>query len=120
MTCDFETHRTGRRPHWRKKRWWAAVAFWLALPIAYPASGGPSAYIAARDWLPLEWHNAWVAPADGIIRLGGLPARRAAGRYAEWWFQRGLYHKAWDERFPRQPGDPDTLPPLPGLGEFLR
>ena len=38
------------RPWWRKKRWAAALAVWMAL--AYPLSVGPFDYAANRRWLP--------------------------------------------------------------------
>ena len=51
-----------RRPFWKKKRCWAALALWLAL--AYPLSVGPANYAAARGWLPEAWVAAIYAPVQ--------------------------------------------------------
>lgn len=48
------------RPWWRRKRWWAVGLLWLAL--LYPASAGPTLYVAYRGWLP------WLTPdSHGLV-----------------------------------------------------
>src|SRR5690606_14751489 len=54
-----------RNPWWKRKRWIAALALWLALPVLYPFSAGPAEYAVQRGWVyrsvvgpyyrPLRW-----------------------------------------------------------------
>ena len=66
MTGEPETDQTGRRPLWRKKRWWAAGLLWLA--ASYPPSVGPADYAAERGWLPAAARDAAYAPMAAIER----------------------------------------------------
>lgn len=54
------TDSTARLPWWKKKRWGAALALWLA--VAYPLSLGPIAYMVGRGWLPVAQIQGVYAP----------------------------------------------------------
>jgi hypothetical protein len=51
---------TDGRPWWKRKRWWAAGALWLALPTAYLLSAGPIAYCHGRGRLGEVFGNDYA------------------------------------------------------------
>lgn len=65
------------RPRWRKRRWWAAGLFWLALPLD-PLALGPLRYAAARGWLPERVVRVAAVPAGAVV--SELPGA-VVGRY---------------------------------------
>jgi hypothetical protein len=79
------------RPWWRRKRWAAAAAFWLALPIVYPVTALPFSYLNGRGWLGERaqyWDDTIYEPADWALshppldRMGlWLPWTKSRMRY---------------------------------------
>ncbi|MGC1274472.1 MAG: hypothetical protein WBC44_12250 [Planctomycetaceae bacterium] len=86
-------HDRPKRPWWRKKRWIAAAALWLLLPIAYPLSLGPASYACRLGWIPVDTYNAfWGKPLRGLT---GSSVSQATGfqTYFEWWVRIGRLHE---------------------------
>ena len=84
-----------RRPWWRRKRMWAAVAVWLALPVLYVLADGPVGYCVARGWIPTGAWTAAYGPAWRLaIGCGGPPD--AFVRYHFRWVDRGRADAASD------------------------
>ena len=80
---------TDRRPRWRKKRWRAGVAAWLAFPVVYPLSAGPADYGVMRGWLPAGPVRAAYAPVWAVARLHPRAAD-AMNSYCFWWSWQAL------------------------------
>ena len=78
------------RPRWKKKRWVAAGALWLA---AVPFGAGPVWYGYQRDgWLPdtvrvAAW-DYYGSPIWKAIKL--TPVSGAFSRYMRWWYWRAI------------------------------
>jgi hypothetical protein len=84
----MDSPETPNRPRWRKKRWWAAVAFWLVLPVVYILGDGPVGYCVTRGWISLSIWNGVYGPAwRPVVKLGGPPDTFV--RYHFWWADRG-------------------------------
>jgi hypothetical protein len=60
-----------KRPLWREKRTWAAVA--AIAVVTYAASLGPAWYCLERGWIGRPVFDAYSAPFD------------AFNEYREWW-----------------------------------
>lgn len=105
-----------RRPWYRRKRAWAALAMWLLLPVLYPLSYGPYFYCRGRRWVtretvafyaPIERAVPAVwGPIDGPCRfpwclfLPGHPANDWYRAYLEWCDRLGRRHAASDSPTP--------------------
>ena len=77
-----------RRPWWKKKRTWAAIALWVV--AGYPLLLGPLTYVHFRGWVPAG--TVLVAHEPVRVILLSLPEGRfrdAAigynGAYIGWW-----------------------------------
>lgn len=81
-----------RRPWWRRKRAWAAIA--LTPFLGYSIGYGPAVYVAARGWLPPALADAAFAPAKLARLVPGL--RHPVTVYAGWWAGLAAEHAASD------------------------
>ena len=80
-----------RRPWWKKKRWAAALALWLA--VAYPVSEGPYEYARVRRWISDT--TAAYQPLDPVERwVPGLWTFR--WQWEAFWVRLALKHSASD------------------------
>lgn len=73
-----------RKPWWKRKRWIAAIALWLALPVLYPFSVGPAEYAVQRGWV----YSSVVAPYYRPLRWA------MRGRRVPWF---AAYVSKWRE-----------------------
>src|SRR3712207_5113372 len=86
---------TPKRPWWRRRRWRAIAALWLALPILYVFSRGPVTYAIRRGWLPEEVVKVYRPIEDHLFPLFGggfpadLPVYRLYWGHVRWWGRRG-------------------------------
>lgn len=83
---------TRQRPFWKRKRWIAAAALWLALPAAYPLSLGPAAYVCGRGWLSREAVTEIYGPLREATGVTGL--RLQEDSYAMLWYHLGQQQAA--------------------------
>lgn len=87
-----------RRSPWKKKRWIAALALWIALPVLYALSDGPACYCVARGWLT---EDAYAAVYGPILRLlakvetetGSTWLSDQTAEYAGLWGQAGIHDR---------------------------
>ena len=70
-----------RRPWWRRKRTWAALALWLV--VAYPLTAGPVLYGVWRGWPVGVMWNLFDPLARPSFTDG--PLGETYGRYLLWW-----------------------------------
>lgn len=77
-----------RRPWRKRKRTWAAIVFWLSLPVLYLLSIGPHAYCAGRGWIAADEVTAFYRPAVRLAEWSGQKDLLAG--YAVWCHVRGL------------------------------
>ena len=85
-----DTHdRTPRRPWWRRKRWAALFAAWLA--AVYPLGYGPAFGYAWRTGDPRagEAVSAVYGTMDSLRYDGPAPVRAAVGWYRDLWMPEG-------------------------------
>ena len=78
-----------KRPWWRRKRTWAALALWLLL--TYPLSMGPASYAVRRRWVSIQAYRAVYWPViETDLRLDPDRLNRFARfhRYMRWWNDR--------------------------------
>jgi hypothetical protein len=117
-SVNVDTPEKPKRPWYRKKRWQAVAAVWLALPPLYALSWGPAYYSAARGWW--QWSPAVYRPVHFLkyeCRIPGISD--ALWSYDAYW--RRIARPHWMERqaekrreherltFPQQRG---TQPPI--------
>lgn len=79
------------RPWWKKRRWAAATALWLA--VTYPLSFGPIGYCHVRGWLPVPVSALQTVYAPLIPLLPANPEDSIWGRYAHWWDELAFRHE---------------------------
>lgn len=82
-----------KRRWWRKKRWAAALALWLALPILYPLSAGPAFYAVVRGWTDRTTFNAAYRPVHLLLPESVAPAY---ADYLIWWRSLAARHLTSD------------------------
>lgn len=77
-----------KKAWWKKRRWIATGALWLAL--AYPALAGPARYSTAHLWVPRGVYEVF-RPAEALARSRVGEASGYAA-YHRWWEQRSLVY----------------------------
>lgn len=87
-------------PWWRKKRWWAVFAFWLALPPLYVLSSGPALYGSYAGWWPPRTVGFVYAPLTRAASGEDAFARWYNAYLVRWAF-RGIMRAAEDGTLPQ-------------------
>jgi len=86
-----------RRPWWKRKRTWAAVALWLV--VGYPLSMGPVAYCVGRGWVADATVEPFYSPIGRLFEaLEAAPqlAFEWFTSYLDWCLETGERHAASD------------------------
>ena len=75
------------RPWWRKRRWQAVAALWLATPAVYVAASGPVLYAETVGWAPGDTYLVTYRPLYRFIRAvdGGSVLHDAVRDYTMRW-----------------------------------